>query len=86
MGLEGLGFRVQGLRSHNSDKPGEVKGLGFRPGPLLLGASWDLVSTVISILIGVIANSRYGHLVYSPKVTEPHEAVSGVRTHSVYMS
>ena len=32
----------------------------------ILGGSWDLVSTVISTLIGVISNYKYGYLSYNP--------------------
>ena len=32
----------------------------------LLGGSWDLVSKVISTLIGVISNYKYSYLVYNP--------------------
>ena len=32
----------------------------------LLRGSWDLASTVISILMGVIAKYEYSHLPYSP--------------------
>ena len=31
----------------------------------LLGGSWDVVSTVISTLIGVISNHKYSYLIYS---------------------
>ena len=32
----------------------------------LLGGSWDLVSTVISTLSGVISNYKYSYLNYNP--------------------
>ena len=32
----------------------------------LLGGSWDLVSTVISTLSGVISNCKYSYLNYNP--------------------
>ena len=32
----------------------------------LLGGSWDLVSKVISPLIGVIGNYKYSYLIYNP--------------------
>ena len=34
--------------------------------PVLLGGSWDLVSTVISTLSGVISNYKYSYLNYNP--------------------
>ena len=32
----------------------------------VLGGSWDLVSKVISPLIGVISNYKYSYLIYNP--------------------
>ena len=32
----------------------------------ILGGSWDLVSRVISTLIGIISNSHYSYLTYNP--------------------
>ena len=32
----------------------------------VLGGSWDLVSKVISTLIGVISNYKYSYLSYNP--------------------
>ena len=32
----------------------------------VLGGSWDLVSKVISPLIGVISNYKYNYLIYNP--------------------
>ena len=32
----------------------------------LLGGSWDLVSKVISTLIGVISNCNYSYPIYNP--------------------
>ena len=32
----------------------------------VLGGSWDLVSKVISTLIGVISNYKYSYLIYNP--------------------
>ena len=32
----------------------------------ILGGSWDLVSKVISPLIGVISNYKYSYLIYNP--------------------
>ena len=51
------GFGVQGCR-----------GLGFRVQGVggLLGGSRDLVSKVISPLIGVISNYKYSYLIYNP--------------------
>ena len=40
----------------------EVGGWCFDP---LLGGSWDLVSKVISPLIGVISNYKYSYLIYN---------------------
>ena len=39
---------------------------GGRRGPGLLGGSGDLVSKVISPLIGVISNYKYSYLIYNP--------------------
>ena len=33
---------------------------------IVLGGSWDLVSKVISPLIGVISNYKYSYLIYNP--------------------
>ena len=33
---------------------------------VLLGGSWDLVSTVISTLSGLISNYKYSYLNYNP--------------------
>ena len=35
-------------------------------GTILLGGSWDLVSNVISTLIGVISSYKYSYLTYKP--------------------
>ena len=35
------------------------------PSPFLLGGSWDLVSTVISTLTGVITSYKYSYLIYN---------------------
>ena len=35
-------------------------------GNIILGGSWDLVSRVISTLIGVISNYNYSYLTYNP--------------------
>ena len=40
-----------------------VQGSGLQS---LLGGSWDLVSTVISTLSGVISNYKYSYLNYNP--------------------
>ena len=40
-----------------------------------LGGSWDLVSTVISTLIGVISTYKCSYLNYNP-ITKSHEPVS----------
>ena len=38
---------------------------------VLLGGSWDLVSTVISTLSGVISNYKYSYLNYNPSYQVP---------------
>ena len=44
-----------------------ASGLGFIWNPrFLLRGSWDLVSKVISPLIGVIGNYKYSYLIYNP--------------------
>ena len=45
-------------------KPERVDGNGISPGTLL-GGSWDLVSRVISTLIGVISKYNYSYLSYN---------------------
>ena len=42
------------------------KGLRFRLGRYILKGSGDLVSKVISPLIGVISNYKYSYLIYKP--------------------
>ena len=32
----------------------------------ILGGSWDLVSKVLSTLIGVISSYKYNYLIYNP--------------------
>ena len=43
-----------------------LRGLGLKFKELVLGGSWDLVSRVISTLIGVISNYKYTYLNYNP--------------------
>ena len=37
----------------------------------LLGGSWDLVSKVISALIGVISSYKYSYPIYNPSYSVP---------------
>ena len=40
--------------------------IGFAASNSLLGGSGDLVSKVISPLVGVISNYKYSYLIYNP--------------------
>ena len=42
----------------------------------ILGGSWDLVSTVISTLSGVISNYKYSYLNIIALVTKSHDPLS----------
>ena len=52
--MKGSGFRVGGATLK----------IGFGLG--LLGGSWDLVSKVISALIGVVSNYKYSYPIDNP--------------------
>ena len=47
----------------------------------LLGGSGDLVSKVISTLIGVISNYKYSYLIYNPSYYKSHDPLSGEGNH-----
>ena len=60
-----LGASRHGEPGLNEPKLSGTLPLDTNPQPLL-GGSWDLVSKVISTLIGVISNYKYSYLIYNP--------------------
>ena len=44
---------------------------GHRRAGIILGGSWDLVSRVISTVLGVLSNYNYSYLTYNPSYYVP---------------
>ena len=64
----GLGEGLASAPRNRLPSPGEQRGRGASLGPRtsILGGSWDLVSRVISTLIGVVSNCNYSYLTCNP--------------------
>ena len=61
MGLYGKMAKMTGARGGIVDMHTAIQ-----TGHVALGGSWDLVSTVISTLTGVMSNSKYSYFIYNP--------------------